>query len=69
MADGVGFEPTDSRPSLVFKTSAFNRSATHPKKRMTADKYRQQRPAILPKPRGLSILKQTLGFGKGPLLG
>lgn len=32
MADGVGFEPTDSRPSLVFKTSAFNRSATHPKK-------------------------------------
>lgn len=32
MAEGVGFEPTDGGyPSLVFKTSAFNRSATLPK--------------------------------------
>ncbi len=31
-AEGVGFEPTDgSYPSLVFKTSAFNRSATPPR--------------------------------------
>ena len=30
LADGVGFEPTDGRPSLVFKTSALNHSATHP---------------------------------------
>ena len=30
MADGVGFEPTRSRPLPVFKTGAFNRSATHP---------------------------------------
>jgi hypothetical protein len=30
MAEGVGFEPTDGCPSLVFKTSAFNRSATLP---------------------------------------
>lgn len=29
--DGVGFEPTErSSRSEVFKTSAFNRSATHP---------------------------------------
>jgi hypothetical protein len=31
LAEEVGFEPTDGRPSLVFKTSAFNRSATLPK--------------------------------------
>ncbi len=30
LAEGVGFEPTDSRPSTVFKTVAFNRSATLP---------------------------------------
>lgn len=31
LEDGVGFEPTeDSSPSEVFKTSALNRSATHP---------------------------------------
>ena len=30
LADGVGFEPTDAFTSLVFKTSALNRSATHP---------------------------------------
>lgn len=30
LADGVGFEPTDGCPSLVFKTSALNHSATHP---------------------------------------
>ena len=30
LADGVGFEPTRSRPLPVFKTGAFNRSATHP---------------------------------------
>lgn len=28
--DGVGFEPTEGCPSAVFKTAAFNRSATHP---------------------------------------
>lgn len=31
MAEGQGFEPWDSRPSLVFKTSAFGHSATPPK--------------------------------------
>jgi hypothetical protein len=31
LADGVGFEPTRPLWSLpVFKTGAFNRSATHP---------------------------------------
>jgi hypothetical protein len=30
MAEAVGFEPTDGCPSLVFKTSAFNHSATLP---------------------------------------
>src|SRR5690606_17372816 len=30
LADGVGFEPTNGFPLLVFKTSAFNHSATHP---------------------------------------
>ena len=30
MAEGVGFEPTKSRPLPVFKTGAFNRSATPP---------------------------------------
>ena len=30
VADEVGFEPTEGCPSLVFKTSALNRSATHP---------------------------------------
>lgn len=30
MADGVGFEPTRRRRLPVFKTGAFNRSATHP---------------------------------------
>lgn len=30
MAEGVGFEPTDSRPSTVFKTVALNHSATLP---------------------------------------
>ena len=30
LAEGVGFEPTDGCPSLVFKTSAFNHSATLP---------------------------------------
>ena len=29
-ADGVGFEPTVGCPTLVFKTSAFDHSATHP---------------------------------------
>ena len=33
MADGVGFEPTrDLAPLPVFKTGAFNRSATHPQR-------------------------------------
>ena len=30
MAEGQGFEPWDELPSLVFKTSAFDRSATPP---------------------------------------
>ena len=30
MAEGVGFEPTDGCPSLVFKTSAIDHSATLP---------------------------------------
>ena len=30
MADGVGFEPTVSCPTAVFKTAALNHSATHP---------------------------------------
>lgn len=32
MAEGVGFEPTEVLPSLVFKTSSFNRSDTLPGK-------------------------------------
>ena len=30
VAEGVGFEPTNGRPLPVFKTGAFNRSATLP---------------------------------------
>jgi hypothetical protein len=30
MAEGVGFEPTETRASPVFKTGAFDRSATPP---------------------------------------
>ena len=30
MAEGQGFEPWDGLPSPVFKTGAFNRSATPP---------------------------------------
>lgn len=30
MAEGRGFEPREGLPSLVFKTSAINRSATPP---------------------------------------
>ena len=30
MAERQGFEPWDGRPSLVFKTSAFDHSATSP---------------------------------------
>ncbi len=30
LADGVGFEPTNPCGLAVFKTAAFNRSATHP---------------------------------------
>ena len=30
MAEGVGFEPTDTLVSPVFKTGAFSRSATPP---------------------------------------
>ena len=30
MAEEEGFEPTDGRPSPVFKTGAFSRSATPP---------------------------------------
>ncbi len=30
VAEGVGFEPTEVLPSPVFKTGAFNRSATLP---------------------------------------
>lgn len=33
LADEVGFEPTEGCPSLVFKTSALNHSATHPQAR------------------------------------
>ena len=31
MADGVGFEPTETRASAVFKTATINHSDTHPK--------------------------------------
>ena len=31
MAEREGFEPPEGRPSTVFKTAAFNRSATSPK--------------------------------------
>lgn len=31
MAEGVGFEPTNACASAVFKTAAFNHSATLPK--------------------------------------
>ncbi len=30
LADGVGFEPTERCRSAVFKTAAFDHSATHP---------------------------------------
>lgn len=32
MAEGQGFEPWDGRPSPVFKTGAFDHSATPPEK-------------------------------------
>ena len=31
MAEKVGFEPTEGHPSTVFKTAAFDHSATSPK--------------------------------------
>ena len=31
LAEREGFEPPEGRPSTVFKTAAFNRSATSPK--------------------------------------
>ena len=31
MAVGVGFEPTEGHPSTVFKTAAFDHSASPPK--------------------------------------
>ena len=31
VAERVGFEPTEGRPSMVFKTTAFDRSATSPR--------------------------------------
>ena len=38
MADGVGFEPTRSyEPLPVFKTGAFDHSATHPRSYLAKD--------------------------------
>ena len=34
MVEGQGFEPWEALPSLVFKTSAFDRSATPPGQRI-----------------------------------
>ncbi len=46
MAERVGFEPTESRDSTLFKSAAFNRSATSPgrkdiARRVTASGARQ----------------------------
>jgi hypothetical protein len=38
MAERVGFEPTDRRRSTVFKTAAFDHSATSP---VAAQEYRK----------------------------
>ena len=37
MAVGVGFEPTEGHPSTVFKTAAFDHSASPPKKSRQRD--------------------------------
>ena len=39
LAVGVGFEPTEPLGSLVFKTSAFGRSATPPERRADGGKH------------------------------
>ena len=40
MAEGVGFEPTVSRPTSVFKTGAFVRSAIPPWKILVEKRLR-----------------------------
>ena len=37
MAEREGFEPPEGRPSTVFKTAAFVRSATSPHREMKTD--------------------------------
>ena len=37
MAEREGFEPPEGRPSTVFKTAAFVRSATSPRREMNID--------------------------------
>ena len=38
MAEGVGFEPTEALTSTVFKTAAFDHSATSPKLLVSRDR-------------------------------
>lgn len=47
MAEGVGFEPTNACASAVFKTAAFNHSATLPCEGIILTKscYRKQDPS------------------------
>jgi hypothetical protein len=40
MAEGVGFEPTVSCPTVVFKTTPFGRSGIPPATRLPARHYR-----------------------------
>ena len=48
MAEGVGFEPTEGyEPSTVFKTAAFNRSATPPWNHAHCLRYWRSRIQIL----------------------
>ena len=44
LAEGVGFEPTVSCPTSVFKTDAIDHSATPPEVRMTAGFLAASRP-------------------------
>lgn len=62
MVEGVGFEPTDGFPSLVFKTSALNHSATLPALWQTPREIQEGQP-----PRNCSRMEtaEPTPFGPG----
>ena len=65
VADGVGFEPTRACALPVFKTGAFNRSATHPGPRPSAG--RKRRPRIAATGMSVSIPEGSHRAGGPPV--